>query len=325
MIKKISIISLLLSFQSTELLAGAHRVDAHAPIGVMRDHVHEKGELMTSYRFENMAMQDMATQDNKMTSREVLDRGYMATPTKMQMKMHMVGAMYGVTDKLSVMAMGSFMQKDMDHKNMALSKFNRTSEGFGDLQLSSLYQFLKTDSRQAQLNTGISLPTGDINEKHNGTRLPYPMQIGSGSYEFLPGISYSGFTTNYSYGAQVNSTLRLNQNNVGYKLGDIYNVTSWVSRKVNSNFSVSTRLNYTKNEGIEGVDDTLTPTMVPTANSYLQARENLDLLLGFNLISHQYLKGHRLAFEVGAPLYQRIDGPMLQNNYKFTIGWQKTF
>lgn len=32
------------------------RADGHAPIGVMGDHVHHKGEWMASYRYMNMNM-----------------------------------------------------------------------------------------------------------------------------------------------------------------------------------------------------------------------------------------------------------------------------
>ena len=35
------------------------RPDDHAPIGVMRDHIHKKGEIMTSYRFLYMKMKGL--------------------------------------------------------------------------------------------------------------------------------------------------------------------------------------------------------------------------------------------------------------------------
>ena len=36
--------------------SGGVRADSHAPIGVMGDHMHAKGEWMVSYRFMRMAM-----------------------------------------------------------------------------------------------------------------------------------------------------------------------------------------------------------------------------------------------------------------------------
>ena len=58
-------------------------------------------------------------------------------------------------------------------------------------------------------NVGLSFPTGSINERDknpmsmgNNVRLPYPMQNGSGTYDFLPGLTYIGKQEVWSWGAQ---------------------------------------------------------------------------------------------------------------------------
>ena len=84
------------------------------------------------------------------------------------------------------------------------------------------------------------------------------MQIGSGSYEFLPGISYSSNYNQFYYGGQINNIFRLNNNKHNYKLGDHYNITSWIGKKINRNFSLSARLNYNKNESIENIPEIIT-------------------------------------------------------------------
>jgi hypothetical protein len=305
------------------------RPDDHAPIGVMRDHVHKKGEFMASYRLSYMKMRGLRNGDDKVTTADAL-ASYMVAPTKMTMKMHMLGAMYGITDQLTLSAMGSFVEKDMDHIHRTTGEFNRETDDIGDTKINALYEFYNKDANRFQFNLGLSLPTGNIDKKHNGTRLPYPMQIGSGSYELLPGISYAGHQDNLSYGGQINGTFRLDTNDNGYKLGDQYNITAWVARKLTNAFSVSSRLDYNKNEAIEGRDSAL-DTMVnmnmnPTAKTSLQDQERLDLLFGVNfLMPKGFLEGNRLAVEFGAPIYQRIDGPMLETDYKITIGWQNTF
>jgi hypothetical protein len=305
------------------------RPDDHAPIGVMRDHIHKKGEIMTSYRFLYMKMKGLRNEDNKVSTSDALSR-YIVAPTKMTMKMHMIGAMYGITDQLTLSAMGSFVEKNMDHIHRATGEFNRETDDIGDTKINALYEFYNKDANRFQFNLGLSLPTGNIDKKYDGTRLPYPMQIGSGSYELLPGISYSGHQDNLSYGGQINGIFRLNTNDNGYKLGDQYNITSWVARKLNNSFSVLSRLDYNKNEAIEGRDSSLDKmvnmNMNPTAKTSLQDQERLDLLFGVNFLMQKgFLEGNRLAVEFGAPIYQRIDGPMLENDYKITIGWQNKF
>jgi hypothetical protein len=316
-----SLCLVLLSFSAS---ANNHRPDDHAPIGVMRDHVHKKGELMTSYRISYMKMKGLRIGDDRTNPASVFqNNSYMAIPTQMTMKMHMLGAMYGITDNLTIAAMGSFIQKDMDHLKKMGGSFSRDVEDFGDSKVSLLYQFLNNNLGKAQFNAGISLPTGSINEKSpDRSRMPYPMQIGSGSYEFLPGFSYLKQYEKFSLGAQINANFKLNQNKYDYKLGDSYNATIWTAHKINNAFSISARLDYNKNEAIEGKDSQLNPAMISTADSSLQDGERLDLLLGVNFLTFAY---NRLALEFGRPIYQRIDGPMLETDYKITVGWQKVF
>ena len=46
-------------FLSAKNLGIISRPDAHAPIGIMGDHIHKKGEVMFSYRYMRMEMSDL--------------------------------------------------------------------------------------------------------------------------------------------------------------------------------------------------------------------------------------------------------------------------
>ncbi len=302
-----------------------HRPDGHAPIGVMRDHTHKKGEAMLSYRLGYMKMKGLRRGSNRVALDESRNK-YMMSPRDMDMKMHMFGAMYGVTDNFTIAAMGSLIEKEMHMVNRMNNVSRMESAGIGDTKLQTMYQFYNNEENRAQFNLGVSLPTGDIKQDDRGSRLPYRMQIGSGSYELLPGISYSSFFNSYSVGAQANAIFRLDSNNIGYRLGDSYNLTAWAAKKLNNSFSLSSRLNYTIEEGIEGYDRTLNASMSPVRDFSMTARKRLDFLLGVNfIVSKGALKGHRLAFEFGRPLYKHVNGIQLETDYNFTLGWQKTF
>ena len=303
-----------------------HKVDGHAPIGVARDHIHKKGEIMGSYRISYAKMKGLRENDDDITISDVLN-DYNMSPTEMTMKMHMAGLMYGITDNFTISAMGSFIEKDMDLINRMNAQSERKVDGIGDSQINLSYGYFAQDYGRSQLNLALSLPTGSINQKYDGARLAYPIQVGSGSYELRPGISYSGYKDNlFSYGGQLNAIFRLDSNDNGYKLGDSYNATSWIAKKLNDFFSISTRLDYNKNEAIEGSDSTLTPNMMPGADTSIQDKERLDLLFGVNFMMHHgFFQGNRLAIEFGKPIYQRMGGPLLKNDYKLTIGWQNTF
>ena len=319
------ILPLLVNLLFTVNSNASDKPDHHAPIGVMRDHVHKKGEIMTSYRYSYMKMKGLRDKNGKISNAQA-HQNYMVLGKEMTMEMHMIGAMYGVTDKLTLSAMGNIMVKNMDHSHKMAADFNREVEDFGDSKIHALYEFVNDGNYRAQLNLGLSLPTGNINKKYNGARLPYGMQIGSGSYEFLPGLSLSGEGDGFSYGMQINGVFRLDGNENGYKLGDEYNITSWIAKNLNENLSISSRLDYNKNEAVEGKDSSLNIAMTPLADPSLQDREKLDLLFGVNfIVSRGVLSGNRIALEFGRTIYQKIAGPNLGNDYKFVIGWQKSF
>ena len=43
------------------------------------------------------------------------------------------------------------------------------------------------------------------------------------------------------------------------------------------------------------------------------------------MFPHGWLEGHRLAAEVGVPVYQNLAGPQLETDLIATLGWQKAF
>jgi len=92
----------------------AGRPDGHAPISVMGDHMHGKGEWMFSYRYMHMNMEDLKNGSDDATFDQALEN-YMVTPTSMPMNMHMLGAMYAPSDKITLMAMVNYTSMTMDH------------------------------------------------------------------------------------------------------------------------------------------------------------------------------------------------------------------
>ena len=63
--------------------------------------------------------------------------------------------------------------------------------------------------------------------------------------------------------------------------------------------------------------------MIQTANPDLLGGKRVDLLLGTNFyFTASDAPGHRAALEVGAPVYQDLDGPQLGTDLTITAGWQ---
>jgi len=170
----------------------AARPDGHAPISVMGDHMHTMGEWMVSYRFMTMEMEGLLDGSNDISASDAnTTYGYnkMMLPKSMTMDMHMFGAMHAISDKWTLMCMLHYLDNEMTMQGSSMGKME--SNGIGDLKIAGLYDLARWDSgRRIHLNIGLSLPTGSIDEKSGNNTLGYGMQLGSGTWDFHPAVTY---------------------------------------------------------------------------------------------------------------------------------------
>ena len=328
----------------------AIRADGHAPIGVMGDHLHKQGEWMLSYRFMHMEMSDNRDGTDDISPEEIVTTvanpfpgppTLRVVPTEMTTDMHMFGGMFAPTDWLTLMAMGSYVEKSMDHITFAgpagttrLGEFTTKTEGFGDTKLTGLIGIYDDETHHVHLNAGISLPTGSIDEEDDvlaptGARptlvLPYPMQIGSGTFDLLPGLTYSGHEERIGWGAQYAGVVRLGENDENYTLGDEHALTAWGSYLWDDWISTSFRVRGRTIGTIDGQDSRITAP-VQTADPNNHGGERIDTLFGINLAGQEgVLRGHRIALEFGLPVFQDLNGPQMESDWFITVGWQFAF
>lgn len=307
------------------------RSDSHAPIGVMADHTHKAGEWMISYRYMRMHMAGNRDGSTQVDADAVLVN-YMVAPLRMTMQMHMFGAMYAPTDWVTLMVMLPYTEISMDHRRRDGVRFTTETAGIGDVKLAAMFPLPLEGHHRAHVTAGFSVPTGSIDKKDTlpapvgRVRLPYPMQLGSGTVDFLPSATYTWQGEAWSFGGQLGATLRIGENDNDYTLGNKFDATGWASHQWQPEVSTSLRLAFSSWKDIDGADPALNPAMVPTADPDLRSGERLDLLVGLNLKPDQdWLKGHRIAIEFGVPIYQSLDGPQLETDWLLTAGWQYSF
>jgi hypothetical protein len=311
----------------------------HAPIGVMGDHIHKKGELMASVRLMHMEMDGNRSGTDRQSQDQVHQAGFMVAPTSMPMQMLMAGMMYAPSDKVTVMAMLPYVQQEMDH-HLCMPpasapacggnerEFTTESNGIGDFKLSALIGIHKTAEANAHFTVGVNAPTGSIDERDDtpagNAALPYMMQLGSGTWDFRLGFTYnSELGDKVSWGAQTGVTLRTGQNDRDYRLGNRGHATAWVARELSQSISASVRAEAVRWSNVSGAN---LGGMAPTQRADLRAGERLDIGLGLNWAAQgDTLKGQRLAVEVMLPTYQDLDGPQLETDLTVTLGWQKAW
>ena len=335
----------------------------NSPLGVMGNHAHQADEIMFSYRYGIMEMNGNLDGSTSVSTQDILAR-YDTAPTSMRMEMHMIGAMYAVSDSITLMAMLPLKRVEMiseerpvENDEMAMGGMQNMPErrkalssGAGDLKLSGVVPLWMAGdhSRTLKLNAGLSIPTGSIKETGGGMNMPgtmpmrmtYPMQMGSGTFDLLPGLTYIAEKNDWSWGAQANSVIRLGENGEDYSLGNRFQATAWYSRKLNNTLSASARIEGTSWGNIDGQDVAMDPMMSPTADADLRGGKRIDILFGLNLNFDETIdrlnkafdetakKSHEtfnLAIEIGFPIHQDLDGPQMENDWRLITGLQLGF
>lgn len=308
------------------------RPDGHAPIGVMGDHYHHKGEIMFGYRTMMMNGQGITNGTNDVEDMELYQH-YMNAPQNMSMMMHMFGAMYAVSDNITFMAMGKFIDRNMNGKNMMGMVSSNKSSGFGDVSIAAAIKIFNKNRQSLHSNLVFSIPTGSINQRSNmgimtDIRMGYPMQIGSGSFETGIVLTYLGQRDNFSWGAQSKYRHRLNENNYGYKTGNSNISSAWFAYKAIDQLSFSIRASYDKSSSISGKDMEIDmmKMMAPPFNAKNSGREQFNLSAGTNfMFTNGGMKGLRIGLEFGKPIYQNVIGYQMKRSYFGVIGLQYSF
>ena len=324
------------------------RPDDHAPLSVMGDHMHRAGEVMISVRHMRMEMSDL-----RMGRDDVSDATALATPNihggmsatlrslprRMTSDMTMFGAMYGLSDNVTLMAMTQYLEKKMraqvyNMSNASLGQFTARSEGFGDTTLSALFRLPAAPGGHLHAGLGLSIPTGSIKEsdtvlspmnQYITTRLPYGMQLGSGTYDLKPSVTYTHLFDRSSVGIQIGGTFRLDDNQQGYALGDQKYLKLWGARTLSENVSTSLQLAGTTTQNISGQDPQINKP-VQSANPFFYGGDRIEMGWGINWIGTRgVLAGHRFGGELSAPVYEKVNGLQLSHDWTLTIGYQKSW
>ena len=309
------------------------RPDTHAPAGLMGDHVHHQGEWMVEYKFQKMFMDGNRYGTQQVSDVEALDVTgipFMATPTRMDMNMHMLHIMYGATDNVTLYFMPMWMELTMDHLRRNGTTFSTYNDGFSDLRFGALVLLYDTECSDLIFNFGMSAPTGNIHGTTTSaspmgaeTQMPYPMQLGSGTFNFRPGITYKKYWEMASMGLQLQTNLPVGENYRNYQVGNEYQLNWWFARRVGERASLSFRTEGLWRDNYGGAGDPqLNPNMISTARTDM--RGGFWFNLGFGGI-YQFCDGSRLNIELVRPVYQDLDGVQLETDFQLFASWSKAW
>ncbi|QWF69547.1 DUF3570 domain-containing protein [Methylomonas paludis] len=345
-----------------------HRHDrAAAPAGVMFTHMLDHaGEFMLGYRYlrnpqgsnyqhgtQTVGLKTLLNQGCPLTNAsKISSNNCVMYNTGMTMNMHMLDLMYAPSDWLTLMLMPQFMSMDMDMRmdpyltmqQMMLYTGNgmypgsmrdyQNSGGFGDTGAYALFRLWDGGGQHLHITHGISAPTGSVDIKAQFISdgfYGYDMQLGSGTWDYKPSLTYTGQAGDWFWGGQVSGTHRLQQlNSYGYRLGDIFQSTVWSGYQFTDWLSTTLRGIYTGQGKMVGAHSL---AMLPGEMVYMpdQSPANsggsfADLGLGFTVtIPHGRWAGNSLSFEWLQPMYTNYQGYQLERSGALAANWSYAF
>ncbi len=351
MILRSTVALTLLIGLSSLVLAADHSgrkklVDKRGPAGIMGDHIHKKGKWMAEYKYMNMYMED-----NRIGTKTISDAAALgpitvdgittnagATPTQMTMEMHMIHAMYGATDDITLYTMVMLPSLTMDHirgpgnpSPLGVgSEFTTHNSGFGDTAFGALLRLFSDSDSDLIFNLGCSVPTGDIFRETSvptagaavpPSALPYPMRLGSGTFNARPGMTYKKYFDCCSFGLQLQTDIPVGRNYRGYSVSDEYRLNYWTSILLTDNWALSLRGENLWKSNFDGFDSASPDLVVST---------NVEEFRGgawFNIgVGTQFMhKSHYFSAEIVPTVYQDVDGIQLETDFSVIGSWSKSW
>jgi len=172
-------------------------------------------------------------------------------------------------------------------------------------------------------------PSGDSGLKmpSMGTYYDYGMQLGSGTWDFRPSLTYTGHRDRWAWGAQINAITRLQSHNPqGYVLGDTFQATGWGSYDVTRWLAASLRGIYTAQGKIDGRYNgpaSYSATFDYPAN---YGGHYWDLGMGATaVVPEGFFKGNQIAVEWQQPLMDDVHGYQLERTGTLWATWMLAF
>jgi len=349
-----------LSYAGT-LLTSAHAVHGHAdhavPAGVMFAHMLPKaGDWMAGLRASAMRQAGpfrhgaQTVDDAQLRVSGCGSTPCLAAPSWMNMSMYMLELMYAPADWLTLMVMPTYMNMDMQSRGLLTSTeqaalppdvqamythhtgHQHTSGGIGDTGLYATFRLLDTPGTRAHVTLGVTAPTGNVGLRYRDTHQidagyqHYGMQIGSGTWDTNPSITYLRTAGPWFWGAQASTVIRMQSANAsGYALGDVAQGTAWVGWSSETGLSATLRAAYTWQGAIRGAFDGTIYTLSPLDEPSNYGGRFWDVGVGLNYAFQGTLAGNQLGIEWLQPVHDDFNGYQLTRRGTLTAVWNYAF
>ena len=312
---------------------GAH-AGSLAPAGVMYAHMLDQpGAVMVGYR-GMLALQagDTLHGTDAAGDAAIAAKGCPGTQctmkaSDMSMQMHMLDLMYAPSERVNLMLMLQFMNMYMSMDPLAGTTTSgggghdhggdntHSTAGVGDTSVAAMLKLWDGPGQEIHAALALSMPTGSVNQKmSNGQFMDYGMQLGSGTWDLQPSLTYSGSQRSWFWGAQLSGIWRTGGDNAsGYKLGNVLQATAWGGYQLTNWLSGSLRSVYTAQDEIDGQFNGPQMAMGPMDFPQNYGGHYWDVGVGLSFaLPGGGRHGDRISLEWLQPVYQDVNGYQLR-------------
>ena len=289
---------------------------------------HNKGAFMVELKYMHMNMEGLQSGTDSVSKSEAFAGTEMTVPTKMSMDMFMIMPMYNITKETSVMLMANYLSNKMDMEMKPMMgnpshEMDMDTSGLGDTSVSVSHKFMD-DMFAASF--AVSIPTGSIDEEVHmhmpsmemTMAAPYAMQLGSGTIDVTPTLTYLGAYFDLKYGAQVSYKFRTGENDNGYTLGDAANAMAWVRKPV-MGVTLDAELSVSMWGAIDGSDPAIMTTVMGNKAPATSFPGNYGgTMATINVGASMPVSMVNIGADINFPVYQDLNG--LQMTRKMGFG-----
>ncbi|MBY6242305.1 alpha-amylase [Methylosinus sp. Sm6] len=262
--------------------------------------------------------------DPTKTLRGVPQNAFVATQT--------VALAYGVAKDLALVVTIGMAEKNLDFLTFKgpsgatpLGVSHTGTDSLTDATAAAVYRIYADPVHRVQINLGMSFPTGSNHNSFtllqaDGTYLTsrafYAMQIGSGTFDIMPGAVYAGHIDKWSWGLSYRGRLPLAANPQNYLYGDLHSFDAWGGYTWIPGLTTTLRVNASLQGPIRG-QDALIAGKAPAANPQFYGGQRVEIFGGAT-ISGKFigLDNVSVAIEGGPTVYQNLNGPQLSKNWQ---------
>jgi hypothetical protein len=250
----------------------------------------------------------------------------------LNLAMQIATVSYDVSPKLTLLVMGTRLENYAETKLGPIfggGLYKDRTSGSGDTLVSAMTTYVPSATFILVADAGVSIPTGSIKEKNKNdptgkANYPYNMQLGSGTYDTVIGVTPLYFSAHYHLGGRLAATLRNGYNSEEYRLGHQYKADAWIDYP--TSLGITPRLvgYYKEKDSIAGEDKSLGRNVL--TEFYYHDQINWEVAAAV-----KYTKAFgavALNAEVGLPVVQNsvnVDDVVVETQYYGSLGITGTF